>query len=126
MIRTRPDNKILYLIAGSIDGPVKVGISENPKKRLQQLGTANPTELKIFALATAFNAEDDTAGSAKVLEATAHSLLASTYEKHREWFACSVQEALDFIDNMAESVVWANFFHVEDGLSINGVVRNNT
>lgn len=54
------DNYV-YIIAhekdGTLVGPVKIGISSDPQKRLASLQIGNPAPLRIFKMLRAFNKE---------------------------------------------------------------------
>ncbi len=41
-------NKYLYVIQSDVTGAVKIGISSNPQKRLKQLQTGSPYQLKLL------------------------------------------------------------------------------
>lgn len=43
MSRKRP--KFLYAIQEAVNGPIKIGVAVDPKKRLQDLSTGNPRRL---------------------------------------------------------------------------------
>jgi hypothetical protein len=73
------------------NGPVKIGISDNPDKRVKQLQTAFPEKLEI-----------------KYIEPFTTKIKARTFEKylhkdishlksHGEWFSITVQEAINYV-----------------------------
>tara|TARA_E500000178_G_C16776813_1_gene641755 strand:+ start:194 stop:499 length:306 start_codon:yes stop_codon:yes gene_type:complete len=41
-------NKCLYVIQSDVTGAVKIGISSHPQKRLKQLQTGSPYQLKLL------------------------------------------------------------------------------
>ena len=45
-------NKDLYVIQTDITGAIKIGISNNPKRRLRQLQTGSPYKLKLLTIVT--------------------------------------------------------------------------
>ena len=72
-------------IAGQPAGPIKVGISASPRKRMAQLRTASADDIQLiecYALG----------GSAKSLEQAVHTALAAG-NMAREWFKVGADEA---------------------------------
>jgi len=77
----------VYVIASSDSGPSKIGIANNPQKRLRGLQTGSPTPLQIFAT-------EPIGFAAAAVERAAHKSLSA----HRsvgggEWFNVTPQEA---------------------------------
>lgn len=85
----------LYLIgrAGSPRGPVKIGISVDPRGRLAQLQTSNARRLHIYAMQ---RVEDAPAFERRVH----HILAAARCSGGTEWFGVSVQTARDVVRAM--------------------------
>ena len=81
----------LYVIAANKDGPVKIGYSKNPNKRLKQLQTSNSEKLTLFY--SAEFAED----KVKIAEGFVHGL-SNQHRTSGEWFSISVEEAIWRID----------------------------
>jgi hypothetical protein len=82
-------SQYLYVIAESAEGrgPVKLGISANPDRRLKQLQTAHPGVLTVH-----YKAEVP-AHKAKPLERLLHRDM-SFLRLRGEWFDMSVQQAI--------------------------------
>ncbi len=77
----------LYVIAESYEGPVKIGYSAQPEKRLKQLQTGASTKLNLCYQQSVKNNE------AKRIERMIHKTLG--YKRsHGEWFNLSVEEAI--------------------------------
>jgi hypothetical protein len=82
----------LYVIAAAEHqlGPVKLGLSNEPEKRLKQLQTGHPEFLKIY------HQEEASDKNVKVLEKLLHRDI--NYRRQRgEWFNLSVAEAIDHV-----------------------------
>lgn len=78
----------LYVIASVSDtNVVKLGLSKHPEKRLKQLQTASPYELKVF------HQEEVSSERVNIAEKALHSLLRHKKLKG-EWFDLSVEEAI--------------------------------
>lgn len=76
----------VYII-GPAEGPYKVGIARDPKKRLEMLQIGSHQTLLIHAIRRCGSREE-----AVAVEAAAHTALKS--ERLRgEWFACSLESA---------------------------------
>jgi hypothetical protein len=99
--------KYLYVIGGSALGPLKLGISADPDKRVSQLQTGHAERLQVF------HREPVAAGKARLFERLLHRDL----NHHRaigEWFRLTVEQAIghiqftiiqyDDIDNLAEEM----------------------
>ena len=78
--------KKLYLIYARDVGRVKIGLSNDPTKRLKQLQTGSPVELELFAFKNYQNAH--------VKESELHQRFQNK-RVHGEWFEL---EPLDYID----------------------------
>lgn len=77
----------LYVIAASTIGPVKLGISKAPEKRVRQLQTGHAQRLHLF------HTEPVAASSARMLE----GLLHKSYHHVRmagEWFDMTAEDAI--------------------------------
>lgn len=79
----------LYVIAekSKTTGPVKLGISTNPEKRLKQLQTAFPGILEVC-----YKTEVDSS-KAKILERILHRDM-SYFRLRGEWFTLDVKQAI--------------------------------
>jgi T5orf172 domain len=82
----------VYIIGESRDGPVKIGVSTNPKGRLSELQTGTPVKLKVLAK---FRGDEEQ-------EAFAHRLLGA-HRINGEWFA-RTPAVNAFIDNVRRGV----------------------
>jgi hypothetical protein len=77
----------LYIIASNPAGPVKLGLSINPEKRVRQLQTGCSETLILY------HAEEVEPGRVKIAEKALHRLL--SYKRVRgEWFDLSVEDAI--------------------------------
>lgn len=83
----------IYVIASSKTnlGPVKIGISDNPEKRMKQLQTAFPEKLEIKYIEPF-----ETKIKARELEKFLHKDI-SHLRSHGEWFSISVEEAIRYV-----------------------------
>lgn len=80
---------MIYFIGKNWRGPVKIGFSTNPQKRLEQIQTGNPYKMRILYLAV----------GSFYMEKRLHKL----FKKHRyqgEWFEGKVIK--EFLDNIFE------------------------
>lgn len=77
----------IYVIAADLKGPVKIGFSKHPEKRLRELQTGVPTPLTLHHV-QAFEAP-----RAKLIEKMLHKTLRIQRQKG-EWFKLSVEEAI--------------------------------
>lgn len=78
----------VYFIQQGDNGPIKIGYSAEPEKRLQTLSTASPYPLRILK----------TTEGGKSLEQTLHQRFAE-FQLEGEWFAPD-DELLDFINEI--------------------------
>ena len=77
----------LYIIASDPAGPVKLGLSVAPDKRVRQLQTACPKQLVVYHTE---EVEDD---RVKIAESALHRLLGHRRMKGA-WFDMTVEEAI--------------------------------
>lgn len=80
----------LYVIAAREQGPTKLGISDDPARRLKQLQTGHPETLMIF------HKEAVDAPLAYYLERNLHKSI-SHRRLRGEWFDLAVAEAISHI-----------------------------
>lgn len=77
----------IYVIAASEQGPVKVGISKDPHRRLRQLQTGQAEPLRLF------HTEAIEEKQALLMEKAVHA--DNRHKKLKgEWFAMSVEDAI--------------------------------
>lgn len=76
----------LYVIAAETTGPVKIGISNDPDKRLRQLQTGHVASLSLH------HAEPIAAHKVKTMERLLHRDMAHRRVRG-EWFGMTVDEA---------------------------------
>ena len=83
----------IYVIASSKHdaGPVKIGISNKPERRLKQLQTGYPEKLEIKYIEKL-----DTRIEARELEGKLHKDI-KHHCSHGEWFNVPVKEAIAFV-----------------------------
>jgi hypothetical protein len=86
-IPAEPEPHYIYVIAADSAGPVKLGISFDPDRRLRELQTASPVTLNIH------HREPVNASLVKTLEKILHRDLAH-HRRRGEWFGLSVEEAI--------------------------------
>jgi hypothetical protein len=77
----------VYVIAAGAEGPVKVGFSADPDRRLRQLQTGHPERLEIF------HRQGFDAALAPLMEKLVHKLMAPK-RRQGEWFAYTVEDAI--------------------------------
>lgn len=77
----------LYVIAARKEGPVKLGLSVHPEKRVRQLQTGSAEQLTIH------HVEEVSDERVKLAESALHRLLGHKRLKG-EWFNMSVEEAI--------------------------------
>lgn len=77
----------VYVIAAGPDGPVKVGFSGDPERRLRQLQTGHPERLRIYHRQTFDPVR------APLMEKLIHRLMAPS-RCQGEWFRYSVEDAI--------------------------------
>lgn len=92
---------MIYFIQAGENGPIKIGESENPKERLNQLQTANPYKLELLWV---FNDGDSEWNEAKVQAIFDHELIKG------EWFRPS-RELLKFIRNEMNNHYFVKFLN---------------
>lgn len=80
----------LYVIADSLAGPVKLGISKDPQRRVKQLQTGHANHLRVF------HAEPFPAAETRLYERCLHRDL-GYLRRQGEWFDLSVVEAIAHI-----------------------------
>ncbi len=76
----------IYVI-GADQPPYKVGISQDPKRRLKNLQTGHPQKLRIHSL------RETSADKTKLLESVIHHHL-RFHRTHGEWFNMSLENVL--------------------------------
>ena len=83
----KTENTFIYVIGYDEEGPVKIGISTKPERRLKQLQTGQDKVLRLH------HTESTSSGFPKFLEQFVHSQV-----NHRrlkgEWFDLSVADAI--------------------------------
>lgn len=84
----------VYFIRAGLSGPVKIGYSKNPFRRLIELQSGNADKLRLLAI------HPGGAG----LEKSLHRYFADCRALN-EWFD-PTDEMLDLIDNVRELVYW--------------------
>jgi hypothetical protein len=86
----------VYLIGESQTGPVKIGKSANPKRRLGQLQVSTPYRLRLFCTVTGYAIRNHPwARPTMISDGCLEKLLHAYFSKHRiggEWFSLSVDE----------------------------------
>ena len=82
--------KFIYLIKSDIDGYYKIGISNNPQKRLKQLSTGNSSQLTLI--------ESYRTSIPFQIENALHRKY-SQLKMNGEWFRLSLEEELNFKKN---------------------------
>ena len=86
-LNRQSESKFTYFIQSGMDGPIKIGVASNVKKRLAHLQNAHPHPLRVLGILQ-FNVEE---------------LLHCKFQQHRlsgEWFKPS-KEIFDYIEEMA-------------------------
>lgn len=77
----------VYVISAAEEGPVKIGFSKTPEKRLKKLQTGHPEELRLYY----FHSLPEK--NVKLMERAVHDL-----NRHKrikgEWFNMSVNDAI--------------------------------
>lgn len=82
------NNRSIYVVKSEA-GPIKIGISKNPKKRLDALKTSSPHKLTLkYQISVDFDAEP--------IERAVHKTLCQS-NLSGEWFDTSVEKAIDVI-----------------------------
>lgn len=77
----------VYVIAARPEGPVKIGYSADPQRRLAQLQTGQPEKLHLY------HAEPFTPQRAPLFEKIIHKTIRH-HRKKGEWFDISVSTAI--------------------------------
>lgn len=88
--RIRSKNRV-YFIREGLSGPIKIGLSSQPEKRLVNLQVANPYLLRVLGTVPGSKADEN--------------LLHARFEHlhlQGEWYEAE-QELLDFIDKLLNS-----------------------
>ena len=81
------DVRFLYIIGYDKEGPVKIGISNKPERRLKQLQTGQDKQLVLF------HVEEAVAKHAPVLERFVHAQIAHR-RRSGEWFDICLEDAI--------------------------------
>jgi predicted GIY-YIG superfamily endonuclease len=76
----------VYVIGGT-EKPYKIGITNNPERRLKNLQTGHPFELKIHYK------EEIPESQVRLIEQTIHKTI-KYKQTHGEWFDISLEEAI--------------------------------
>lgn len=90
-----PKQYIYAIINPLIAGWVKVGMSDNPRRRLKDMQTYSPADYELV-----FKAE--LPGGLK--DTTIHPWLSARFNNSREWFECSVDEAIAIIESLLDHI----------------------
>jgi|GEM_PF-5585144 len=88
--KDKPKEDFVYFLQAGETGPIKIGTSQNPRKRIASLRTATAEELRVLKIVK----------GSKTLETTLHDRFTSI-RKRGEWFL-PTQELLDFITSLPE------------------------
>ena len=83
-------NQFMYAIASRETGPVKMGISADPDRRLRDLQTGHPEPLTVYYR------EPVAVDRVRLYERLLHRDNAHT-RRHGEWFNLSVEQATAYI-----------------------------
>lgn len=83
----------LYVISADLEGPVKLGLSRHPEKRVRQLQTASAVPLLIH------HVEEVEEDRVKIAEKALHRLLGHK-RMQGEWFNLSVEEAISEVQHI--------------------------
>lgn len=76
----------IYVIAASSEGPVKIGFSKEPEKRLRQLQTGHSEPLHLFY-------KEEVNDAARLMEKAVHDTIG--YKRARgEWFNVTADDAI--------------------------------
>lgn len=86
-MKNNNSKSFIYVIGYDVAGPLKIGISANPEKRLRQLQTGQDKQLRLFHI------EETIAGYPRFMEGFIHSNLAPKRIKG-EWFDVAVEDAI--------------------------------
>ncbi len=85
-----PEKSFLYVIAASENGPVKLGMSGNPERRLKQLQTGHAERLNLY------HAEPVPEEKARIYERLLHKNIGHN-RTHGEWFNITTSQAINYI-----------------------------
>ena len=96
----------VYII-GAKDGPFKIGVAKDVKKRLKNLQTGSYSRLYIHAVKKCNSREE-----ARSVELSAHISL-STMKMTGEWFSCALTDAIYATDASEEEII----LNEEDAIS---------
>jgi predicted GIY-YIG superfamily endonuclease len=77
----------IYVIAADEQGPVKIGFSNDPNRRLKELQTGYPKPLTLW------HQQEFSPKQAKLMEQMIHKTL-KYRRSHGEWFKLSVEQAI--------------------------------
>jgi predicted GIY-YIG superfamily endonuclease len=80
-------SEYIYIIASNANGPVKIGRSADPQKRLKQLQTGHALPLTIHYQ------QEISGDEVNLMERAVHKMIRHKRLKG-EWFAISVEEAI--------------------------------
>lgn len=81
----------LYVIGWDANGPVKIGYTTDPERRLAQLQTAQPNPLQIF------HTREVEAERARLMEGLVHKVN-RRHKINGEWYNLSVDDAIAEIE----------------------------
>lgn len=81
----------VYVIAAGAAGPVKIGISRDPRRRLKELQAHSPARLRCHMFVRELDGRD------REFEAHLHATL-NSHRLHGEWFAVSADQAEAAVD----------------------------
>ena len=87
---------IVYAVAWSEEGPVKIGITDSEKSRLRTLQTGCPYKLSVMYSEACSSREQS-----QKLEAWCHERLAA-YRLEGEWFDLTVEQATETMKQLME------------------------
>ena len=89
----------VYLIGETKTGPIKIGRSKNPKRRLAQLQMTTPYKLHLFCTVTGYGIRNHAwARDIEIDQRTLERLLHSYFANERisgEWFRLGVDDIVD-------------------------------
>lgn len=86
----------IYVIAGSPDGPTKIGITQDPEKRLRGLQTGHPERLAVYA------ERQVRASVVRQIEGECHRRLKDV-RSQGEWFEMTAEQAERIVDQVIAS-----------------------
>lgn len=94
------NSSYLYIITDGTN--TKIGVSNNPQKRLSQLQTGSSHKLSLFKQYSVSHRNKFK------LEKACHVKVASLYEKRGEWFKMSDPKVISFIINQLHEEIELN------------------